>query len=117
MFKIFDRRKPFIDLTGSDFERELEKSDNPVLLDVRTPEEFATGRIPGAINIDITRGDFESIVDTFDDSKTYFVYCRAGNRSIAACSILGSKGFRSYNLVGGLKKWRGALEGLNVERT
>jgi rhodanese-related sulfurtransferase len=111
MFKIFDRKKPFIDLNSADFERELKKNANRVVLDVRTPAEFSTGKIPGAINIDITRGDFESIVDTFDKEKTYFVYCRAGNRSIAACNILGSKGYRSYNLVGGLKRWKGEIEG------
>lgn len=110
MFKIFDRKKPFIDLGAADFERQMKKCENPVILDVRTPAEFETGKIPGAINIDITRGDFESIVETFDKKKTYFVYCRAGNRSIAACSILGSRGYRSYNLVGGLKKWKGELD-------
>ncbi len=110
MFKIFDRKKPFIDLDGAEFDREMKRNSDPLVLDVRTPGEFMTGKIPGAINIDIRRGDFESIVDTFDKAKTYFVYCRAGNRSIAACSILGSKGFRSYNLVGGLKKWKGDLE-------
>lgn len=111
MFKIFDRKKPFIDLFGPDFEREMKNSPNAVILDVRTPAEFSIGKIPGAINIDIRRGDFETIVETFDRNKTYFVYCRAGNRSIAACSILGSRGYRSYNLVGGLKKWKGEIEG------
>lgn len=111
MFRIFDRRKPFIDLYGEDFEREIGKNANAVILDVRTPGEYNLGKIPGAINIDITRGDFASIVDTFDGEKTYFVYCRAGNRSIAACSILGSKGLRSYNLVGGIYRWAGAVVG------
>ena len=111
MFKIFDRKKPFIDLHSADFEKEIRGNPGGVILDVRTPGEFKLGRIPGAINIDIRRGDFETLVDTFDKEKTYFVYCRAGNRSIAACSILGGKGYRSYNLVGGIFKWRGNLEG------
>ena len=111
MFRIFDRKKPFIDLYSADFEREMKKNPGAVILDVRTPGEYNLGRIPGSINIDITRGDFESIVDSFDRDKTYFVYCRAGNRSIAACNILGSKGYRSYNLVGGIYKWKGAIEG------
>jgi rhodanese-related sulfurtransferase len=110
MFRIFDRRKPFIDLFSADFEKQLSINPNAVILDVRTPGEFSLGKIPGAINIDITRGDFESIVSTFDKEKIYFVYCRAGNRSIAACSILGSKGLRSYNLVGGIDKWKGPVE-------
>lgn len=111
MFKIFDRKKPFIDLHGVDFEKEMRRSTNAVILDVRTPGEFNFGKIPGAINIDITRGDFETIVNTFDKEKTYFVYCRAGNRSIAACNILGSKGYRSYNLAGGIILWKGEIEG------
>ena len=112
MFRIFDRRKPFIDLHGADFEKEMRKSSNVVILDVRTPGEYNLGKIPGSINIDITRGDFETIVDTFDKEKTFFVYCRAGNRSIAACNILGSKGYRSYNLAGGLIRWIGPIEGV-----
>jgi rhodanese-related sulfurtransferase len=111
MFKIFDRKKPFIDLQSADFEREMKNSPHAVVLDVRTPGEYNLGRIPGAINIDITRGDFESLISTFDKEKTYFVYCQAGNRSIAACSILGSKGYRSYNLAGGIVRWKGEIEG------
>ena len=113
MFRIFDRKKPFIDLLSADFERQISINPNAVILDVRTPNEFGTGRIPGAINIDITRGDFESIVSAFDKEKVYFVYCRAGNRSIAACNILGSNGFRSYNLVGGIDKWNGPVEAVH----
>jgi Rhodanese-related sulfurtransferase len=111
MFRIFDRKKPFIDLYSPDFERELKNCGAAVILDVRTPGEYELGKIPGAINIDITRGDFESLVESFDEEKTYFVYCHAGNRSVAACSILGSKGFRSYNLAGGIVQWNGEFEG------
>jgi rhodanese-related sulfurtransferase len=111
MFKIFDRKKPFIDLFSADFERAMKNNPNAVILDVSTPAEFNVCKIPGAINIDITRGDFETQVETFDKEKTYFVYCRAGNRSVAACNILGSRGYRSYNLVGGILKWKGELEG------
>lgn len=110
MFRIFDRRKPFIDLFSADFEQAMRSNPNGVILDVSTPGEYVLRKIPGAVNIDIRRGDFETIVETFDKEKTYFVYCRAGNRSIAACSILGSKGFRSYNLVGGICSWHGEVE-------
>ncbi len=111
MFKIFDRKKPFIDLFSADFERAMKINANAVILAVSTPAEFNVCKIPGSINIDITRGDFETQVETFDKEKTYFVYCRAGNRSVAACNILGSRGYRSYNLVGGILKWKGELEG------
>src|SRR5688572_15383414 len=106
MFKIFNRRKPFIDLVSEDFEREIKNNKNAVILDVRTPGEFIQGKIAGAINLDIRRGDFETQIITLDKDKTYYVYCFAGNRSIAACSILGSNGFRSFNLVGGIQRWK-----------
>jgi len=111
MFRIFNRTKPYFDLSGEEFARAYNACENPVLLDVRTPQEFAMGRIPGAINIDITRGDFKTLVDNFDKEKVYFVYCRGGNRSVAACSILGKNGFRSYNLVTGIIDWKGDFEG------
>jgi len=111
MFRIFNRVKPYMDLNSEDFEREIKNSDQPVILDVRTPGEYNLGKIPNAINIDITRGDFESLIAGFGKEKTYFVYCRGGNRSVAACTILGSKGFRSYNLVDGIHTWKGEMEG------
>lgn len=111
MFRIFNRAKPYFDLTSDDFARAYGSCENPVLLDVRTSQEFSLGKIPGAINIDITRGDFETLVDAFDRERVYFVYCRGGNRSVAACSILGKKGFRSYNLVNGILDWKGDFEG------
>ena len=111
MFRIFNRAKPFRDLNAAEFQEALAKDEEGVIVDVRTPGEFNAVRIPGSINMDITRGDFDSWVERLDKNKTYFVYCRAGNRSIAACTILGSKGFRSCNLAGGIDSWKGNIEG------
>lgn len=111
MFRIFNRAKPYLDLGSEDFEAEMKKNDDAVIVDVRTPGEFNMGRIPGAINMDITRGDFESWVSDLNKEKTYLVYCRAGNRSIAACNIFGTKGLRSVNLKGGIQRWNGEIEG------
>lgn len=110
MFRIFNRAKPFRDLNAAEFEKEMNRDADAVIVDVRTPGEYALGRIPGALNMDITRGDFDSWVDGLDKDKTYYVYCRAGNRSIAACTILGSKGFRSCNLAEGVYAWKGPIE-------
>ncbi len=52
-----------------------------VLLDVRTPEEFAHGRIAGAVNLDYRGADFQGDLARLDRSRTYLVYCRTGNRS------------------------------------
>lgn len=111
MFRIFNRVKPYMDMSGSDFASAIRNYNDAVVIDVRTPEEFTVGRIPGAINMDITRGDFESWVDDLDKDKTYLIYCRGGNRSIAACMIFGKKGLRSCNLAGGIYSWNGEMEG------
>lgn len=83
-----------------------------VILDVRTEEEFESGYIKGALNMDILAGgDFLASIDTLDKSKPYFVYCRSGARSAQACQLMSQKGFIAvYNLDGGVLNWQGNLE-------
>lgn len=80
---------------------ELEKIDftdgENVLLDVRSPEEFAEGHIPDAVNLDVNGDNFEKEISELDPSKTYYVYCHSGTRSTRACSKLEKAGFK--NLV------------------
>ncbi|WP_430931074.1 rhodanese-like domain-containing protein, partial [Robiginitalea biformata] len=75
--------------------------------DVRTAEEMEEGYIPGPIQIDIYSGQgFLDEVEKLDKCKSYYVYCRSGNRSGQRCSLMQSKGFeRTYNLVGGMLEW------------
>ena len=81
-------------------------NDNFVILDVRTPDEFAGGYIPGAINIDYRSESFESDILQLDMSKTYLVYCLSGGRSGSAVSKMEELGFRTaYNMLGGIKTW------------
>lgn len=114
MLRMFNKVRPFLDLSGADFEQEIQRNEDVVIIDVRTPEEFSLNRIPGAINMDITRGDFESWVAGVDPDKTYLIYCRGGNRSIAACTIFGSNGLRSCNLRDGILTWEGEIEGIRT---
>jgi len=80
-----------------------------VLLDVRTPLEFATGHIAGATNIDFESGTFASDIQKLDMTKTYAVYCRSGNRSGQATAIMAKDGFKSiFNLNGGINIWQSA---------
>lgn len=86
-----------------------------VLLDVRTPEEFAQGRIAGAILLDYRGADFQGDLARLDRSRTYLVYCRTGNRSSYAVQIMAEMGFAHvYDLDGGIVLWQ--AEGLPVER-
>ena len=74
-------------------------STNLVILDVRTREEYLAGNIPNSINIDVLSQDFKSKIDMLDKNKEYLIYCRSGNRSAIASSIMSTNGFLNiYNL-------------------
>jgi|SRR6185437_2073691 len=99
------------DLSPDEFAKSMRAHPQAVLLDVRTAEEFEGGHLPGALNIDIRGYDFHEQVETLDPAKAYFVYCRSGGRSSAACKFMVSKGFQEcYNLVGGILAWEGDME-------
>ena len=66
---------------------------NTIIIDVRTPAEYAEGHVDGAINLDLEGGVFEAEYSKLDPSKSYIVYCRSGRRSGVAASILKDNGF------------------------
>lgn len=77
-----------------------------VILDVRTPGEFAQGHIEGAVLIDFRSPGFREEMAARDREKTYLVYCRTGNRSARALGIMQELGFsRYYHLAGGILRW------------
>lgn len=80
-----------------------------VILDVRTPQEFAEGHLANAINIDFQSGNFEQEIASLDKSKTYAVYCRSSNRSGQAVKVMADAGFTSmYDMDGGIVDWQAA---------
>jgi rhodanese-related sulfurtransferase len=84
-------------------------NSNFVILDIRTPEEFRDGHIEGAVNVDFRSPNFGAEIDRFDKNKTYFVYCRTGNRSHDALNLMGPLGFRSIvRLAGDINGWKSA---------
>jgi len=89
----------------SEFSKKITES-GVVILDVRTPGEFAEGYIEGAQNIDFQSGNFENEIAALDKNVTYAVYCRSGNRSGQAAKIMHDAGFNDvYNLDGGVIDW------------
>jgi len=93
---------------------DAQQDENAVILDVRTPDEWNDGIIPGAITIDYYKGQgFIDEVEQLDKSKNYYVYCRSGARSGNACGILNQLGFENaYNLSGGILQWSGPVVAL-----
>ncbi|MFA7448255.1 MAG: rhodanese-like domain-containing protein [Weeksellaceae bacterium] len=69
-------------------------SGENVLLDVRTPEEFNAGNLPNSININLNSSDFDSKIKKLDPSKTYYVYCKSGNRSTKAVNKMNKMSFK-----------------------
>ena len=85
--------------------------DNPnfVIIDVRTPQEFAEERIEGAINLDYYADTFEDELNKLDKTKTYVIYCRSGGRSGNALALMEELGFSEvYNVQGGIINWKSA---------
>lgn len=71
------------------------------VIDVRTPAEFATGHLEGAVNYDIQSPDFVNQIASLDKSANYFIYCRSGNRAGAAIEYLTNAGFTGTLTNGG----------------
>lgn len=95
--------KVYQDVDADAFLKLIENTQDAVVLDVRTPAEYASGKIEGATNLDIFASTFAASISKLDKNKTYFVYCRSGNRSGQACSIMAKQGFEKlYNLSGGI---------------
>ena len=91
----------------------LQKQANVTVLDVRTPEEFATGHLAGARNLNFRAPDFAQQVAKLDPKRTYVLYCASGNRSNQAGTLMLGKGFRDVRNAGGFKTLKEA--GLKTE--
>jgi phage shock protein E len=74
-----------------------------VVVDVRTPGEYAAGHVDGAVNIDVESADFGTQIAALPKDTTYAVYCRSGRRSTQATSQMADAGFTSLvTLQGGV---------------
>jgi len=86
------------------------KEKNVVILDVRTPEEFQSGHIKGALLLNVHSASFESAIQKLDKNKTYLVYCRSGARSMTAARKMKAAGFENlFNLENGIMSWNGPV--------
>ena len=98
--------KGYKDLSADAFEKMLQEDGAAQLVDVRTPEEYAAGHIPGAINIDWFADDFiDKAKASLTTDRPVMVYCRSGKRSAKAAWKLDGNEFRTYNLLGGYLGW------------
>ena len=90
------------------YSEKLKTTENPQLLDVRTPEEFSVEHLENAKNVNWNGTDFVANAEKLDKSKPVFLYCKVGGRSAQAANKLAELGFKEiYNLEGGIMKWTG----------
>lgn len=100
------QRSSVYDVNADEFLKRMDSLSDEVVIDLRTPEEVAGGKIPGATEIDFYRDDFKSTIAGLDRRKTYMLYCAGGIRSAKAAAMMKDLGFNSiYNLEDGYKGW------------
>jgi thioredoxin len=96
-----------IDVTS--YSEKIKETPNAQILDVRTPEEFTSGHIENADNVNWLGTNFVTLTDKYDKTKPVYVYCKSGGRSLKASEKLAELGFTTiYNLDGGMLKWEAA---------
>ena len=85
----------------------MEEESGYIILDVRTPEEFADKHIPGAVNVPNETIGIEEIPELPDKDQLILVYCRSGNRSKQASEKLAALGYTNVVEFGGINSWLG----------
>ena len=89
--------------------KEYAEAENAVLLDVRTPQEYGEGHIPGSKNVPLqTLDKVRSVVENKD--VELFVYCYSGARSKQAAVVLGQMGYTNVQNIGGIAAYHGKVE-------
>ena len=93
------------------------KTDSVILVDVRTPQEYAAGHIEGSVNV-VWGKQFDDELSRakLDKRKVIAVYCRSGKRSKMAGDRLVEKGYRVVDLDGGITAWQKAARPVAIEQ-
>ena len=106
------------DVTVEQAVTKMKKDPKIVVVDIRTPEEYATGHIKGAINIDMLGKDFAEKLGKLDKDKTYLMHCKSGGRSTASIKVWDQLKFKNVlHLKAGMLGWTGAKQMVVVPKT
>lgn len=110
-WQFINKPHPGAEIDADGLKQLLVSGDRPVLIDVREPDEFASGHIPGSILIPLGELDSSDLLEGIDPSQTIVVICHSGSRSSFAQQMLIDMGYRNVsNLTGGIQKWDGPIE-------
>jgi phage shock protein E len=107
--------EPARDITSNEAVELIASEDGCVVLDIRTPEEYAEGHIAGARNINYRADEFKAELGKLDTDKAYIVHCGSGGRSTSSLPVFEELGFtKVYHLAEGLGAWE--AEGKPLEK-
>lgn len=110
-----EARSRIQEVRADDLDEMIENHDDLLIVDVREPQEYAAGHIPGALHV--PRGLLEVAADTQSkgrvetlagaQNRTIVTYCQSGGRSAMAADTLKQMGFeKTYSLAGGIETWK-----------
>lgn len=96
-------------MSASEFRDALKSDAAAALLDVRSAKEYSDGHLPSAMNIDVLEEEaFVNKAKSLDKSKTWYIYCRSGRRSMRAARLMKDLGYSVVNMEGGITAWEKA---------
>ena len=82
------------------------ETEKPVLIDIRTADEYAAGHLEGSTEMDYYAPDFKDKLSKLDKTAKYLIYCRSGKRSAATLKIMQDLGFTDiHDIAGGINAW------------
>lgn len=96
-------------ITAEEAANMMQSETDYIILDVRTGQEYASGHIPGAVNIPNETIASEAIQQLPDKEQLILVYCRSGNRSKQAAAKLVNLGYTNVVEFGGIQDWNGEI--------
>ncbi len=99
-------------ISATEYKQQTDKEG--MLVDVRTTQEFNDGHLTGSENYDYLDGTFAKSIQNWDKDKTYYLYCKSGNRSGKAAQLMKEAGFKNIYNIGGYEDLKSA--GLPVEK-
>lgn len=105
LFDPFNSGAEIRKISPEDAKKNMESNSEIVLLDVRTQEEYEEIHIPGSLLIPLDKLENNIENEIKDKSKTIYVYCRSGNRSVSAVKILNKLGYENVYDLGGINRW------------
>ncbi|PAU94638.1 rhodanese [Aliifodinibius salipaludis] len=90
-------------ISAEQFQEKVDETPG-VVIDVRTQEEYNQGHLAMVDDhLDLLNGDFEASLDSLNKEKTYYLYCRTGNRSGQAVELMKENGFKNVYNIGGFQ--------------